>query len=104
MKNSTLAILIIILSFISTLIYYIPYVSAIIFLVVFIMYLIFGLLDYKDGFLIPKKYNIVCYLSFVIDFIINMIVSFFTWLDSKPKIIKEPKKKWRAPEDWRDEI
>jgi hypothetical protein len=92
MKNSTLIILIMILSLISTLIYYLPYVFAFILVIVFIIYLILGVIN-----IIPKKYNIF-------HVIINIIVSFFKWVDSKPRIIKPLKKNWRTPENWDSEV
>jgi hypothetical protein len=43
--------------------------------------------------LIPHEYNIF-----------HKISEFYEWIDSKPKIIKPSKKKWRTPDDWDGEV
>jgi hypothetical protein len=43
--------------------------------------------------MIKKEYNLFYNLG-----------RFFKWLDSKPRVIKPTKKKWRTPDNWDNEI
>jgi hypothetical protein len=97
MKNSTLILTTIMLGIITTLsilftkVMVILSILAIAILIMF--YLISCIADYDDEVFVKKKYNILL-----------IIKRFFEWVDSKPRIIKQSKKKWRAPDNWDSEI
>lgn len=97
MKNSTLVIMIIIVSITSIMFYYFTKIMTIITItllsVCFLFYLVACLLDYDDDVFINSDYNIFI-----------LIGRFFKWLDSKPRLIKPLKKKWVLPDDWNNEI
>lgn len=97
MKNSTLVKIIIIGLILGVLLYknykMVLGISIITILLFSIVYLVFCAIDYGEFDVIDEKYNIF-----------YIIGGFFRWLDSKPKVIKTPKKYWRAPEDWDKEI
>jgi hypothetical protein len=59
-------------------------------------YILFSLVDCLEEYdypMIKKEYNLFYNLG-----------RFFKWLDSKPRVIKPTKKKWRTPDNWDNEI
>ena len=97
MKNSTIVKILLILSVLIPLFWYFTQIiiqfTIILSVAALLVYLILSALDYGNEYAIKKEYNVFIKIS-----------HFFRWLDSKPKIIKPSKKKWRSPEDWENEI
>lgn len=100
MKNSTIAKIITICMILSTLFWYFTGVMLKIFLhlsiICVLAYIILSFLDCLEDYdypMITKKYNIFFHIG-----------RFFRWLDSKPRIVKPTKKKWRTPDNWGNEI
>ena len=97
MKNSTLILTTIMLGIITTLSILFTKVMVILSIlaiaILLFFYLISCIADYDDEVFVKKKYNILL-----------IIKRFFEWVDSKPRIIKQSKKKWRAPDNWDSEI
>jgi len=97
MKNSTLILTIFILGIITTLSILFTKIMVILSIiaigVLIMLYLISCIADYDDEVFVKNKYNILL-----------IIKRFFEWVDSKPRIIKQSKKKWRATDNWDSEI
>ena len=97
MKNSTLILTIFILGIITTLSILFTKIMVILSIiaigVLLFFYLISCVADYNDEVFVKEKYNII-----------HIIKRFFDWVDSKPRIIKQSKNKWRAPDNWDSEI
>jgi ABC-type bacteriocin/lantibiotic exporter with double-glycine peptidase domain len=97
MKNSTLINIVLFGSIIGTLLYFFTKIMSVILISLIIISLLFYILtciiEYRYEDLIPHEYNIF-----------HKISEFYEWIDSKPKLIKPSKKKWRAPDNWEDNI
>jgi hypothetical protein len=100
MKNSTIVKTLILSSILLPLFWYFTWVMIKITIIISLMclfgYILFSLVDCLEQYdypMIKKEYNLFYNLG-----------RFFKWLDSKPKIIKPSKKKWRTPDNWDNEI
>jgi hypothetical protein len=100
MKNSTIAKIITICMILSPLFWYFTiimiYIMIILITLCLLFYLSFSFIECLDDYDYPtikKEHNIFFHIG-----------RFFRWLDSKPRIVKPTKKKWRTPDDWDNEI
>jgi hypothetical protein len=100
MKNSTIVKTLILSSILLPLFWYFTWVMIKITIIISLMclfgYILFSLVDCLEQYdypMIKKEYNLFYNLG-----------RFFKWLDSKPRVIKPTKKKWRTPDNWDNEI
>lgn len=100
MKNSTIVKTLILSSILLPLFWYFTWVMIKITIIISLMclfgYIVFSLVDCLEEYdypMIKKEYNLFYNLG-----------RFFKWLDSKPRVIKPTKKKWRTPDNWDNEI